>query len=80
MLSDNDGALLDFERRWWKHPGEKDAAIRDRFGISATRYYQRINRLLDDPAAYEHDAALVKRLRRLRSSRQHARAARRLNA
>ena len=46
--------------------------------MSATRYYQVLNALIDEPAALAFDPMLVKRLRRLRSSRQRARTARRL--
>ena len=76
-LSERDRAILDFERRWWRHAGSKEQAIRDRFSISPTRYYQLLNRLLDDPAALAYDPVLVKRLRRLRASRSRARGARR---
>ena len=41
--------------------------------MSATRYYQVLNTLIDSPAALEADPMLVKRLRRLRASRQRAR-------
>jgi hypothetical protein len=61
--------ILAFERRWWKHAGAKEQAIRDTFGLSATRYYQVLNGLLDDPAALQRDPVLVGRLRRLRASR-----------
>ena len=61
--------ILAFERRWWKHAGSKEQAIRDTFGLSATRYYQLLNGLLDDVRALEHDPVLVGRLRRLRASR-----------
>lgn len=61
--------MLAFERRWWKHAGSKEQAIRDTFGLSATRYYQLLNGLLDDPEALKHDPVLVGRLRRLRASR-----------
>jgi hypothetical protein len=46
--------------------------------MSATRYYQVLNALIDREAALAHDPLLVKRLRRLRMSRQRARSARRL--
>jgi hypothetical protein len=61
--------ILAFERRWWKHAGAKEQAIREAFGLSATRYYQVLNGLLDDPAALKRDPVLVGRLRRLRASR-----------
>jgi hypothetical protein len=77
-LSDRDQQILTFERQWWKYAGAKEQAIRDQFAMSATRYYQVLNALIDRPAALGFDPLLVKRLRRLRSSRQRARAARRL--
>ncbi|RJL33125.1 DUF3263 domain-containing protein [Bailinhaonella thermotolerans] len=77
-LSERDLALLAFERQWWRYAGAKEQAIRESFGISATRYYQLLNILIDRPAALAHDPMLVKRLRRLRATRQRQRAARRL--
>jgi hypothetical protein len=77
-LSERDAAILAFERQWWKYAGAKEQAIRELFDLSATRYYQVLNALIDDPAALAHDPMLVKRLRRMRSSRQRARTARRL--
>ena len=46
--------------------------------MSGTRYYQLLNGLIDTPAALQADPMLVKRLRRMRASRQRARSARRL--
>ena len=70
--------ILAFERQWWKYAGAKEQAIRELFDMSSTRYYQVLNALIDDPAALAYDPMLVKRLRRLRASRQRARSARRL--
>jgi hypothetical protein len=70
--------ILAFERQWWKYAGAKEQAIRELFDMSATRYYQVLNALVDRPEALAADPMLVKRLRRLRQSRQRARAARRL--
>ncbi|MGE5827178.1 MAG: DUF3263 domain-containing protein [Micromonosporaceae bacterium] len=75
-LTDDQRAMLDFERRWWRRQGAKEQAIRDLFGISPTRYYQALNLLLDAPAAHAYDAVLVQRLQRLRTSGVRARAAR----
>ena len=77
-LTDLDREILAFERQWWKYAGAKETAIRDLFDMSATRYYQTLNALIDRQDALAHDPMLVKRLRRLRSSRQRARSARRL--
>ncbi|HVL64135.1 MAG TPA: DUF3263 domain-containing protein [Actinomycetota bacterium] len=75
-LSERDVDILDFERSWWKHAGVKEQAIRDRFDMSATRYYQLLNDLLEKPAALAYDPILVKRLTRLRTYRQRQRVAR----
>lgn len=75
-LSERDRAVLTFEKQYWKYSGAKEQAIRDRFEMSATRYYQVLNALLDRPEAQEFEPVLVKRLRRQRASRQRARSAR----
>jgi hypothetical protein len=77
-LSRRDREILAFERQWWKYAGAKEQAIRELFDMSTTRYYQVLNALIDSPAALAADPMLVKRLRRLRASRQRQRSARRL--
>ncbi|MBK8470320.1 MAG: DUF3263 domain-containing protein [Candidatus Phosphoribacter sp.] len=77
-LSDRDREVLAFERQWWKYAGAKEQAVKELFDMSATRYYQVLNALIDNPAALEADPMLIKRLRRLRASRQRQRSARRL--
>jgi hypothetical protein len=78
VLSEREEQMLGLERQWWKYAGAKEQAIRDMFDLSATHYYQVLNALIDTEAALAHDPMLVKRLRRLRLSRQQARSARRL--
>ncbi|MEO6880143.1 MAG: DUF3263 domain-containing protein [Mycobacteriaceae bacterium] len=78
VLGRRDREILAFERQWWKYAGSKEEAIKDLFDLSATRYYQVLNALVDRPEALAVDPMLVKRLRRLRSSRQKQRTARRL--
>jgi predicted secreted hydrolase len=78
MLTVKDKMTLDFERRWWKYSGAKEAAVGEQFGESMTRYYQRLNALMDHPAAVAHSPLLVKRLRRLRAARARARSQRRI--
>ena len=77
-LSERDREVLDFERQWWKYAGAKEQAVREKFDMSSTRYYQVLNALIDRPEALAHDPLLVRRLRRLRAARQRARSARRL--
>jgi hypothetical protein len=72
-LSERDRAILDFERQWWRYAGAKENAIAELFAMSANRYYQILNSLIDLPEALAHDPMLVKRLRRLRGARQRAR-------
>jgi Protein of unknown function (DUF3263) len=74
-LSDGQRAMLVFERKWWRHAGSKEQAIREQFKVSATRYYQLLNQLLDSPLALEFDPLVVGRLRRLRMTRSQARTA-----
>ena len=78
VLATRDREILAFERQWWKYAGAKEQAIKELFDMSATRYYQVLNALIDTQEALEADPMLVKRLRRLRASRQRARSARRL--
>ena len=77
-LTRREREILAFERQWWKYAGAKEQAIKDLFDMSATRYYQVLNALIDRPESLAADPMLVKRLRMLRASRQRARSARRL--
>jgi hypothetical protein len=54
-LSERDCEILDFERQWWKYAGAKEQAVRERFEMSTTRYYQVLNALIDRPEALAHD-------------------------
>ncbi len=75
-LSERDIRILEFEREWWHHAGAKEAAIRSQFSLSAARYYQLLNAVIDLPGALRHDPMLVKRLLRARDARTQARSAR----
>lgn len=70
VLSRREHEMLVFERQWWRRAGAKETAIRDRFGVPPTRYYQVLNALVDRPEALAADPLLVRRLRRLRSARR----------
>ncbi len=75
-LSERAAAILEFEREWWRHAGAKEEAIRSQFGLSAARYYQLLNTVIDSPDAVRHDPMLVRRLQRARDARTAARASR----
>ncbi len=72
-LTEREQRILAFERKWWRHAGSKEQAIRDAFDLSSTRYYQLLNGLLDKPAALAAEPMLVARLRRLRATRSRGR-------
>lgn len=77
-LSDDELEMLAMERLWWKYAGVKEQRIRERFDMSATRYHQRLNELIDRDDALAYDPLLVKRLRRMRAERSRSRSVRRL--
>ena len=76
-MNDRDREILQFESQWWQLRGNKERAIHDTFDMSAIRYAQRLNAVLDDPQAQLEFPLLVNRLRRIRDRRAHARDARR---
>ncbi|GAA3962745.1 DUF3263 domain-containing protein [Gordonia caeni] len=67
MLSTEEQAILDIAGAQWRQAGHQAAAISERLGMTPTRYYQRLNHLLDREDALVHDPILVHRLRRLRT-------------
>ena len=73
QLEDRSRDILAFERGWWQESGSKERAIRERFQLSAARYYQLLNRLIDSPEALRYDPMLIRRLRRLRTERRRRR-------
>jgi len=72
-LSRREHEMLTFERQWWRRPGAKETAIRERFSVTPTRYYQVLNALVDRPDALAADPLLVRRLRRVRAARRRGR-------
>ncbi len=74
-LSEREQAILELERGWFKYAGAKETAIHERFGWTATRYYQALNAVIDRPEALAHDPLTVKRLRRVRDLRRTRRRA-----
>lgn len=69
MMSERDRQVLDFEGSWWLYPGPKDRAIREYLGVSATRYYQVLRRLIDASDALEYDPLTIRRLQGMRRQR-----------
>lgn len=74
-LTDHDAAVLAFAARTFRFPGARDEAITVEFGMTPWRYEQRLQQVLDLPAALEAEPMLVNRLRRLRFERRQTRRA-----
>lgn len=72
-LTDQDRAILDFEGQWFRWAGAKETAVRETFGMNYSAYYQRLNWLLEQPAALAYAPMTVRRLCRLRDERRAAR-------
>ncbi|QAY05776.1 hypothetical protein SEA_VASANTI_38 [Gordonia phage Vasanti] len=72
-MTDDDRRVLDFAALRWNHSGNQADAIHAEFDVSVTRFWQRVNTLLDDPEALAYAPQLVNRLRRIRSTRAQRR-------
>lgn len=64
--------MLELEQNWWPNTGSKEEEIVRRFGISPTRYYQKLNAALNTAAALEAAPLTINRLLRIREGRQIA--------
>lgn len=62
--------MLEFEREWWKLPGSKETAAKEKFGLRTAQYYQVLAKLIDKPEAMAIDPMVVKRLQRRRAERR----------
>lgn len=67
-LTDQQRAILDMERQFWRTSGAKEDAIRE-LGLTPIRYYQLLQRLIGTDAALAADPVTVKRLRRIADRR-----------
>ena len=63
-LSDQERAILDFEREWVLETGAKDAAIRERLGLSPAVFYRLRRLLTESDDALQYEPLVVRRLRR----------------
>ena len=79
VLIEREKRVLDFEGSHWLYAGPKDRAIREHLGMSATRYYQILRRVIDLQEAAEYAPLTVKRLRRVRDHNRKIRLEERLN-
>lgn len=77
-MTETEADMLTLAGQQFRYAGARETAIREQFGVSETRYWQMVDRLLDRPDALAWDAVLVRRLVRLREARRQMRSARRL--
>jgi hypothetical protein len=74
-LTADELAMLDFEAQWWRSPGLREVAIREQFGTTSTRHYQRLVALISRPEALAARPLLVRRLQRITAARAQRRSA-----
>ena len=65
-----DLALLRFADGWWRSAAAREQAIRERFGMTPVRFYQRLAHLIETPAAAAAEPLLIARLKRIRDARR----------
>ena len=64
----------------YRYPARREADALELVGLTPTRFWAAVDRLLDDPDALAAYPTVVRRLRRLRDARARQRSARRLSA
>lgn len=67
-LSATEQQMLEFEKGSWHYAGAKDRDISDTFGLTPTRYYQKLARLITTERAYAYAPMLIDRLLNSRST------------
>lgn len=75
-MTDDEKRMLDLAGQRWNYAGNLEQVVRDEFGISLTRFWQRVNQLVDTEEGLAYAPVTVNRLRRLREGRVVSRAAR----
>ncbi|UOW93707.1 helix-turn-helix DNA binding domain protein [Gordonia phage Wrigley] len=69
-MTDEEKRMLDLAGARWNYAGSLEQRVRDEFGISVTRFWQRVNQMCDTRGALAYAPATVNRLRRLRTARR----------
>lgn len=64
--------VLEFERNWWVRFGDKNAAIKEIFGLSEAEYLVLLGAVLDSGQISGYEQFFIRRLRRWHSDRLHA--------
>jgi hypothetical protein len=77
-LTDRDKELINLAVAPFKYPAARERKARDEFGLSGTRFWQEVNRILDLPEAHSWDPHSVARLKDRRTQRDRVAPVRRL--
>ena len=62
MLTDTQKAMIDVAAAPYKYAGSVDVIAKERFGLTPTRFWQEINRIVQSEAAYAYRPEAVRRL------------------
>lgn len=73
MLTVRHKMAIDLAGQRFASEGRRQQVARETLGYGATRYWQVVNALLDDPDALAYAPMTVRRLTRLRDKRRRAR-------
>lgn len=74
-LSDTDRTALELAGATYKYPAVRESHAREQLDLSPAAFWQKVNALLDEPAAEAEMPLVVRRLRRMRAARRDARSA-----
>lgn len=69
QLDDIEARMLALATAFYRYEGVRERAMRDLFDLSPTRFWQRVNALIDTPAAMAADPAGSRLLRSRRDRR-----------
>ena len=68
-MTDEEKRMLELAGARWRYAGSLEQSVRDELGISLTRFWQLVGRLIDREDVLAHDPVTVNRLRRIRDGR-----------
>ena len=66
MLTDTQKAMIDVAAQTYKYAGSVDVVAKERFGLSPTRFWQDVNRIIQTDAAHAYRPEAVRRLNQRR--------------
>lgn len=65
-MTDVEKRMLELAGARWNYAGSLEQTVRDELGISLTRFWQLVGRMLDREDVMAYDPVTVNRLRRIR--------------